>query len=123
MDVRLQKYLRNALQGVARLRSQVDILTRENDQLKADLDRLYEAQDISIQPKRGKARNVSVLSVSLTAQVNKLKRDVADLEHVRMLELLCKPHHSHRLSLGQKKRQKEVAKSTQGALLSFVLID
>ena len=78
----MKDLLRTALQGIARLRSEIDALSRENEHLKGDLERLHEAQDVSIQPKRGKKGNVSVLS--LTAQVNKLKRQVADLEDVRI---------------------------------------
>ncbi|KAL5507814.1 hypothetical protein ACEPAH_5432 [Sanghuangporus vaninii] len=77
----VEQNLRTALHGVAKLRSRIEHLTRENTRLKEDLDRLYEAQDVSIQPKRGRKGNASVLS--LTAQVNKLRRQVADLEDAR----------------------------------------
>ncbi|KAL5487603.1 hypothetical protein ACEPAI_5711 [Sanghuangporus weigelae] len=77
----VEQNLRTALHGVAKLRSRIEHLTRENTQLKEDLDRLYEAQDVSIQPKRGRKGNASILS--LTAQVNKLRRQVADLEDAR----------------------------------------
>ncbi|KAL5529986.1 hypothetical protein ACEPAF_6243 [Sanghuangporus sanghuang] len=77
----VEQNLRTALHGAAKLRSRIEHLTRENTRLNEDLDRLYEAQDVSIQPKRGRKGNASVLS--LTAQVNKLRRQVADLEDAR----------------------------------------
>ncbi|KAL5527829.1 hypothetical protein ACEPAG_6630 [Sanghuangporus baumii] len=77
----VEQNLRTALHGVTKLRSRIEHLIRENTRLKEDLERLYEAQDVSIQPKRGRKGNASVLS--LTAQVNKLRRQVADLEDAR----------------------------------------
>lgn len=73
--------MQEALRGVADLRSQIKSLTRENSRLKNDLERLYDAEDVSIQPTPGKKGNAKSVQ-TLTSQVNKFKREVIQLEEV-----------------------------------------
>lgn len=103
-----KQHLRTALHGVAQLRSQIEHLTRENTRLREDLDRLYEAQDVSIQPRRGKKGNVSVLS--LTAQVNKLKHQVAELEAVSVVAKTLLPKRPSHFLQARKKDRKKIRK-------------
>lgn len=112
-----KQHLRTALHGVAQLRSQIEHLTRENTRLREDLDRLYEAQDVSIQPRRGKKGNISVLS--LTAQVNKLQHQVAELEAVSVVTKTLLPKRPSHFSRQERRTEKRYAKCASLLLVIF----
>ncbi|TFK55436.1 hypothetical protein OE88DRAFT_1731132 [Heliocybe sulcata] len=77
----VERYLSKAQAGLRRLKEQYSALKTENEELKAEVDKLLEAQDVSIQPKRGKKGGPT--AATLQAEIRKLKRDVHSLEGTR----------------------------------------
>jgi hypothetical protein len=58
------------------------VLRQENEKLKSTLNKLYESENESIQPKRGKRGGPS--NSTLQTQVGKLNREVEKLKMVRV---------------------------------------
>jgi len=67
--------------GLAKLRREADALRRQNEKLKSDLDKLYQSENESIQPRRGKKGGPS--NTALKAQVQKLELEVEKLKTAR----------------------------------------
>lgn len=68
------------VKGIDTYRRTIHTLKRKNSKLQAELDSLYEAEDVSIQPRKGKSAGPTV--ANLQAQVKKLKRENKKLEEV-----------------------------------------
>ncbi|KDQ64243.1 hypothetical protein JAAARDRAFT_201618 [Jaapia argillacea MUCL 33604] len=77
----LEGDIANVQIGIKGLRKEITQLKKENKRLKGELERLNEAEDVSIQPKRGKKGGPSV--ASLQGEVKRLKGEVESLEKVR----------------------------------------
>lgn len=69
--------------GVAILRREIKRLRTQNEEFQARIDALHEADDVSIQPKRGKRGGES--HEGLKAKVKKLTDEVSRLQFVRSL--------------------------------------
>ena len=57
-------------------------LKKENKRLQADLERLHEAENVSIQPKRGKRGGPSI--ASLQGKVRQMQREIDQLNKARV---------------------------------------
>lgn len=75
-----QAHLDAVSKGVESYRRTIHTLERKNSKLLTELDALHEAEDVSIQPRKGKSGGPTV--TSLQAQVRKLKRENKKLEEV-----------------------------------------
>ena len=71
----------NVMNGVANLKREIKRLHSENEHLKSRIDALHEADDASIQPKRGKRGGESL--ESLKSKVKSLTDEVSRLQFVR----------------------------------------
>lgn len=68
------------VKGIDTYRRTIHTLERKNSKLQAELDALHEAEDVSIQPRKGKSAGPTV--ANLQDQVRKLKRENKKLEEV-----------------------------------------
>ena len=73
--------LQKASEGLSQLRRENALLSRKSQQLQEELDRLHNAEDADIQPRRGKRATVTVNG--LKAQIKALKGEVNKLKTVR----------------------------------------
>ncbi|KAI0065904.1 hypothetical protein BV25DRAFT_1850432 [Artomyces pyxidatus] len=78
-DLSIEAHLSLAQKGVANMRDQIRSLQRKNARLKEELDKLHNADDVSIQPKRGRSATGAV-----QAQIKGLEADVRRLEKARV---------------------------------------
>ncbi|TDL29909.1 hypothetical protein BD410DRAFT_780413 [Rickenella mellea] len=73
--------IKSVLDGISRLRRVVSTLESRNAQLQSEVDRLHNAEDVSIQPTKGKRGGMSI--EGLKARVRTLSSEVAKLQHAR----------------------------------------
>lgn len=77
----IERYLLKVHRGLKHLQEECAGLKRENEELRTELDKLAEAQDVSIQPKKGKKGGRS--AASFQAEIRTLKGEVRKLETAR----------------------------------------
>ncbi|KLO08450.1 hypothetical protein SCHPADRAFT_608545 [Schizopora paradoxa] len=77
----IESYIANVTNGVANLRREIKRLRSDNQHLQSRIDALHEADDVSLQPKRGKRGGESI--ESLKSKVKNLTDEVSRLQFAR----------------------------------------
>lgn len=75
-----KKDIQNVLLGVSRMRSELENMKQENENLQAEVKRLREAEEETTQPKRGKKG--STTTAGLQATIRRLNTAIADVQKV-----------------------------------------